>query len=201
MALCTLSKLGQFSTVFRSITVNFRPAAAALSTFSTKQNSKPGSKTAPENEITKSVFISQSRDIFTNLALEDWLYKNMDFSNHHVLLLWRNSSTIVIGRHQNPWLEANTQTLQDHGIEMARRNSGGGTVYHDEGNLNLTFFTARDVYKRRRNLDLISRALYREFNLCTQVNSREDIVINGTQKVSFTAFTNYLFIIIFKNQS
>lgn len=154
--------------------------------FSTVADKKKACKTAPEAEIKKSVFISQSRDVFSNLALEDWLYKNMDLSRHHILMLWQNSPTVVVGRHQNPWLEANPQILSERGIEIARRNSGGGTVYHDGGNLNLTFFTARDCYNRRRNLDLVSRALYREFNLCSQINSREDIVVNGN-KISGTA--------------
>lgn len=147
---------------------------------------KKAGQTAPEEEIKKSVFISQSKDVFSNLALEDWVYRNMDLTKHHILMLWQNSPTVVVGRHQNPWLEANPQVLADKGVEVARRNSGGGTVYHDSGNLNLTFFTARDVYNRRRNLDLVTRALFREFNLCSQVNAREDIVING-HKISGTA--------------
>jgi len=161
----------------RSSAANFSIAAAA---------GKKGSQSAPEEDIKKSVFISQSKDVFSNLALEDWMYRNMDFSKHHILMLWQNSPSVVIGRHQNPWLEANPQVLSENGVEVARRNSGGGTVYHDSGNLNLTFFTARDVYNRRRNLDLVTRALFREFNLCSQVNAREDIVINGN-KISGTA--------------
>ncbi|XP_034253617.1 lipoyltransferase 1, mitochondrial isoform X2 [Thrips palmi] len=149
-------------------------------------SSKKAGQTAPEGEIKKSVFISQSRDVFSNLALEDWVYRNMDLTKHHILMLWQNSPTVVVGRHQNPWLEANPQVLADKGVEVARRNSGGGTVYHDSGNLNLTFFTSRDVYNRRRNLDLVTRALFREFNLRSQVNAREDIVINGN-KISGTA--------------
>lgn len=59
-------------------------------------------KDIPDGEIKKSVFVSQSHDIFTNLALEDWLYRNFDFSKHHVLMLWSNDPCVVIGRHQNP---------------------------------------------------------------------------------------------------
>ncbi|KAJ1532387.1 hypothetical protein ONE63_000987 [Megalurothrips usitatus] len=156
---------------------------------SAQYSSAPGKKanqTAHEDEIKKSVFISQSRDVFSNLALEDWVYRNMDLTKHHILMLWQNSPTVVVGRHQNPWLEANPAILAEKGVEVARRNSGGGTVYHDNGNLNLTFFTARDVYNRRRNLDLVTRALFREFNLCCQVNAREDIVYEG-HKISGTA--------------
>ncbi|XP_015121642.1 lipoyltransferase 1, mitochondrial isoform X2 [Diachasma alloeum] len=140
-----------------------------------------------EDLIAKSVFISQSKDIFTNLALEDWLYRNYDFKNHHVLLLWRNDPCVVIGRHQNPWIEANIQGLEEQGIAMARRNSGGGTVYHDSGNLNLSFFTPKERYNRRYNLEIITRALYREWGLRSDINQREDIVVNGNLKVSGTA--------------
>ncbi|XP_067008344.2 lipoyl amidotransferase LIPT1, mitochondrial isoform X2 [Anabrus simplex] len=140
-----------------------------------------------EKEIKKSVFISQSNDIFTNLALEDWLYRNFDFTDHHVLLMWRNSPCVVIGRHQNPWLEANTINLYHQGMELARRNSGGGTVYHDNGNLNFTFFTPRAQYNRRNNLEIITRALYREWAVQTEISPREDIVIQGNYKISGTA--------------
>lgn len=147
-------------------------------------SAQQGSEEVKGSDTVKSVFISQSNDIFTNLALEDWLYRNFDFTNHHILLLWQNSPAVVIGRHQNPWLEANTAILSEHGIEIARRNSGGGTVYHDHGNLNLTFFTPREHYSRKNNLQLICRALLREWGLKTEISPREDIV-SGNYKVSF----------------
>lgn len=137
--------------------------------------------------IKKSVFISQSTDVFTNLALEDWFYRNDNFTNHHMLLLWRNDPCVVIGRHQNPWIEHNAQLAEKRGIAVARRNSGGGTVYHDAGNLNLTFFTPRERYNRKYNLGLITRALYREWGVKADINNREDIVVEGNYKVSGTA--------------
>lgn len=137
-----------------------------------------------ESSIRKSVYISQSTDIHTNLALEDWFYRNYDFTDNHILLLWRNEPCVVIGRHQNPWLESNTSLLRDNGILLARRNSGGGTVYHDGGNLNLSFFTPRQRYDRRYNLDIICRALYRQWGIQATVNKREDIVIDDEFKVN-----------------
>lgn len=144
-----------------------------------------------ESKISKSVFISQSNDIFTNLALEDWLYNNFDFSNHHVMLLWVNSPCVVIGRYQNPWLEANCGYFSEGGVQLARRNSGGGTVYHDNGNLNLTFFTPREQYNRRQNLEMMSTALNREWGLKSEITKKEDIVIDGNYKVS-SVFRNCL---------
>jgi len=131
----------------------------------------------PDSEIKKSVFISQSSDVFTNLALEDWLYKNFDFSHHHVLLLWANDPCVVIGRHQNPFTEANVSRLVERGITLARRNSGGGAVYHDLGNLNCTFFSPRERYDRKYNLNIVTRALFREWAIKAEINERDDIVV------------------------
>lgn len=151
----------------------------------TTPKTENGSTKATSNvEIKKSVFISQSYDIFTNLALEDWLYKNFDFSNHHVLMLWANDPCVVIGRHQNPFLEANVSNLMKAGVPLARRNSGGGTVYHDRGNMNMTFFTPRERYDRNYNLNIITRALFREWGVKADISSRDDITLQG-KKVSF----------------
>ena len=148
--------------------------------------SSSSSRQIRDNEIKKSVFISQSYDIFTNLALEDWLYKYFDFSHHHVLLLWANNPCVVIGRHQNPFTEANVSRLVQKDITLARRNSGGGAVYHDRGNLNCTFFTPRERYNRKYNLNILTRALFREWAIQADINKRDDIVINE-KKISGTA--------------
>lgn len=142
---------------------------------------------APEGEITKSVFMSQSTDIYTNLAFEDWLYRNMDFSKHHVMMVWKNEPCVVIGKHQNPWMEANVPLLGELDIALARRNSGGGTVYHDRGNLNVTFFTARERYDRKYNLELIKRALFRGFGIKADINERQDLIVRDKYKISGTA--------------
>ncbi|XP_065202510.1 lipoyl amidotransferase LIPT1, mitochondrial [Planococcus citri] len=134
--------------------------------------------------LTKSVFVSESNDIFANLALEDWFYQHYDFTQHQVLLLWRNRNCVVVGRHQNPWLETNLNSNDD--LIVARRNSGGGTVYHDMDNLNLTFFTPRDLYDRRHNLEIITNSVKKEWSLDCEVNSRDDIVYEEF-KISGTA--------------
>lgn len=144
-----------------------------------------------EGEITKSVFMSQSTDIYTNLALEDWMYRNMDFSKHHVMMVWRNEPCVVIGRHQNPWLEANVPLLTERDIALARRHSGGGTVYHDRGNLNISFFTPVERYDRKYNLELVKRALFREFGIKSMINERQDLIVRDKYKVSFSNNNTY----------
>lgn len=76
--------------------------------------------------------------------------------------------------------------MRTNGIELARRNSGGGTVYHDRGNINLTFFTPRERYNRNYNLNIITRALFREWEIKAEISVRDDITLYGN-KISGTA--------------
>jgi hypothetical protein len=151
-------------------------------------------KTAPGNkQPEKSVFISQSTDVHTNLALEDWIYRNFNFENHRVLLLWRNDPCVVIGRHQNPWSEVDVSLAEEVKLPVVRRNSGGGCVYHDQGNLNCTFFTPRDGYDRKSNLEIICRALKRQFDIKADVSPRLDVNVDGYKvKINFFILQNFL---------
>lgn len=157
---------------------------------STSMKASTKTTVAENKEIAKSVFISQSRDIYTNLALEDWLYKNFDFTNHHVMLLWRNNPCVVIGLHQNPWLEVDLEKLDKAGADFARRNSGAGSICMDKGNLNITFFSSVDRYNRKQNLELLSRTLEREWSLHPELN-KEEIVLENDNKVSFAFLTSF----------
>uniref|UniRef100_A0AAG5DL44 BPL/LPL catalytic domain-containing protein n=1 Tax=Anopheles atroparvus TaxID=41427 RepID=A0AAG5DL44_ANOAO len=162
------------------------PTGHATMSSASKQLSAADIKRIPDGEVRKSVFISQSNDVFTNLALEDWIYRHFDLTHHHILMLWINKPAVVIGRHQNPFAETNVSALERNGIELARRNSGGGAVYHDLGNLNCTFFMPRARYDRKYNLNLMIRALYREYGINAELSDRDDIVLLG-KKISGTA--------------
>ncbi|KAK6167596.1 hypothetical protein SNE40_021585 [Patella caerulea] len=135
----------------------------------------------------KEVIISKSKNIFENLALEDWLYKNADLNNRNYLFMWRNTPAVVVGRHQNPWLECDVTSVLREKVDLARRNSGGGTVFHDEGNLNCCFLTTRKLYNRKSNLELVVDALTSNWDIDLSINKREDIVLNGLYKISGTA--------------
>lgn len=78
-------------------------------------------------------FENQSRDPFFNQALEEYVFEQI---KDEVLLLWRNEPTLVCGRYQNIFAEVDIQEAQRQGVRLVRRMTGGGTVFHDPGNIN-----------------------------------------------------------------
>ncbi|KAJ1735833.1 hypothetical protein LPJ61_000339 [Coemansia biformis] len=131
-------------------------------------------------------YISRSTDPYANLALEDRLLRHSD-PCAHVLLLWRNRPTIVIGRNQNPWKECDLAMMRARDVWLARRTSGGGAVYHDMGNTNYTVIMPRDEFARDRCAQIVARALQRHADIPAHVTARHDVAV-GDRKVSGSAF-------------
>ncbi|UMM10285.1 hypothetical protein L5515_000129 [Caenorhabditis briggsae] len=132
---------------------------------------------------------STSTCIFENLAFEEHIFRthNVERSGE-VLLMWSNRPSVVIGRHQNPWVEVNLPFAKETNIEIARRHSGGGTVYHDQGNLNISLLTTHAQHCRPKNLKFISDALNSNFTVQIVPNSRDDMELQpGNRKCSGTA--------------
>ena len=97
------------------------------------QSCRSSHSTSQTPHHTRHVWVSTSHDIHTNLALEDWMLQHLDFQHQSHLLLWQNAPCVVIGRHQNPWAECRLPLCRHLDVSIARRLSGGGTVYHDLG--------------------------------------------------------------------
>ena len=83
---------------------------------------------------------SRQTDPYRNLALEQYVFDHLSRDNSY-FMLWQNNNSIIVGKHQNTREEINGAFVKEHGINVARRLSGGGAVYHDLGNLNFTFIT------------------------------------------------------------
>lgn len=79
---------------------------------------------------------SPSTDVYFNLAAEEYLLKE---TTADVFMLWQSVPAVVIGKHQCLEAEADMDFASRQGICLARRFTGGGAVYHDLGNLNLSF--------------------------------------------------------------
>jgi lipoate---protein ligase len=80
--------------------------------------------------------LSTNRDIFFNLAAEEYFLKN---SMEEICMLWQSDDSVVVGKHQNAMAEVNYLWALKNNIPIARRLTGGGAVYHGSGNLNFTF--------------------------------------------------------------
>lgn len=95
-----------------------------------------GSKSTENNS--EMLFVERPcTDPFFNLAAEEYVFRN--FTEDDVIMLWRNAPSVIVGKHQNPYREINVEFVRENHLPVIRRISGGGTVYHDPGNLNFTF--------------------------------------------------------------
>ena len=121
-----------------------------------------------------------------NLAFEEYILNN--YREGNILILWQNRNAVIIGRNQNTAEEINRQFVEEHDIHVVRRNTGGGAVYHDMGNLNYSFITdANGVDKATTQLFLepVVQAL-RSLGLDAECSGRNDVLLSG-KKVSGTA--------------
>ena len=83
-----------------------------------------------------------SRDPFYNQAFEEVVFER--FADDDVFFLWQNDPAVVVGSYQNICREVHVPSLRRMGVPVVRRSSGGGTVYHDGGNVNYTYITRSD---------------------------------------------------------
>ncbi len=129
---------------------------------------------------------THSQDPSYNLAFEEYVQTHRREGNY--LILWQNKNAVIIGRNQNAEAEIHRDFVDSHGICVVRRNTGGGTVYHDLGNLNYSFITdAGDISQRSAALftQPVVAAL-QALGLDACASGRNDILVSGC-KVSGTA--------------
>lgn len=82
------------------------------------------------------LLISPYNDPYLNLATEEFLLKSSD---EDFTFIYVNKPCVVVGKHQIAQKEINSNFIYENNVLLARRLSGGGTVYHDEGNLNFSY--------------------------------------------------------------
>ncbi len=131
------------------------------------------------------IFESQSLDVFKNLAIEEYLMDHVQ-DKGPILYLWRSACAVVMGKNQNPWKECRLDLMEQEGVPLARRISGGGTVYHDEGNLNYCVMTGREEYCECDAYHLVFQAL-ESFGIQAEQTGKSNLSVDG-RKFSGNAF-------------
>jgi len=128
---------------------------------------------------------SQSLDVYRNLAIEEYLMEQV-VDQGPVLFLWRSDCAVVMGKNQNPWRECRLDLMCDNGVPLARRISGGGTVYHDIGNLNYCVIVDRTKYREEQAYEMVLKAL-ESCGIRAEKMSKSNLGVDG-RKFSGNAF-------------
>src|SRR5690625_44395 len=115
-----------------------------------------------------------------NLALEEYILQNFGEEDTY-LLFYINEPSIIIGRNQNSIEEINTKYVEENNIKVIRRLSGGGAVYHDEGNLNFSFIT-KDDGDSFHNFEKFTKPVVEALNrlgVPAKLVGRNDLLVEG----------------------
>ena len=131
-------------------------------------------------------FETGSYDPAYNLAFEEYILEN--YTTGTVLILWQNDKAVIVGRNQNAEEEINRKFVEEHGIRVIRRTSGGGAVYHDLGNVNYSYITDAAATKEESIQPFLHRIIesLKLLGIEAESSGRNDILASG-YKVSGTA--------------
>ncbi len=131
--------------------------------------------------------ISTATNPHFNLAWEEYIFKHV-ICDEDILLLWRNEPSVIVGRNQTIFGEVNVDFCNENHIPIIRRISGGGTVYHDLGNLNFSVMTShyKDVLSNYPYFTKPIIDFLKELGVDATFSGKSDIVISN-QKISGNA--------------
>lgn len=130
--------------------------------------------------------VSDQTNPYWNIAVENYLL-SLPETEVVTLYLWKNRRTVVIGQNQNPFSECNVEALEADGGYLMRRRTGGGAVYHDDGNINFSFVVPKALYDQTRQFSVIQRAVL-DYGIVAELSGRNDILTEG-RKFSGNAFS------------
>jgi lipoate-protein ligase A len=117
-------------------------------------------------------------DPYFNLATEEYLLR---VAGQDCFMIWQNEPAVVVGKHQNAFAEVNHAFIYENNIPVIRRISGGGTVFHDPGNLNFSFIQKGEKRKlvdfRKFTSPVIE--MLNKLGIQAAFEGKNDIRVNG----------------------
>ena len=132
------------------------------------------------------IYSAPTGDGWLNLARDGYFLEN-NKKGDVILYFYVNKNAVIIGRNQNAWKECSIANMDADGVQLVRRHSGGGAVFHDNGNLNFSFITDEKHYDLNRQMRVILNAVSK-LGLKAELSGRNDITVDG-KKFSGNAFS------------
>lgn len=131
-------------------------------------------------------------DPFINLAIEDYLVRIGNGAHTDFLFLYINEPSVVVGKNQCLYKEVNFDFLRNDKIKICRRISGGGTVFHDLGNLNFSFVTtfSEDKVNNYKHFNQPIVEALKQIGINAYMDTRNNILCNGKKISGNAQFTN-----------
>ncbi len=125
---------------------------------------------------------------YFNLASEEFLLKHTD---KNVIYIWQNEPSVIVGVNQNALAEINFDYVNKNGVKVVRRQTGGGAVYHDLGNVCFTIVAPFDN-EINHYAEFCSPVIeyLKTLGITAEFSGRNDLLVDG-QKISGTAQTVY----------
>lgn len=118
-------------------------------------------------------------DPYFNIAAEEYILKN---TSGNLLMFWQSEPSVVVGKHQNTLKEVNLDYVNRQGIPVIRRISGGGTVYHDGGNINYTLIMESERRETLIDFRKFTRPVLdflKTFGIDARFEGKNNLTING----------------------
>lgn len=120
----------------------------------------------------------KNTDPYFCLAAEEYLLKNF---SENIFMLWQSENAVVVGKHQNAMAEINHRFVHENNIAICRRISGGGTVFHDAGNVNFTFIknvkSPAEISFKQFTAPVVEALA--KLGIEATTSGRNDLLING----------------------
>jgi len=110
-----------------------------------------------------------------NMAFDEFALEGLHVQEP-LFYLWQNAPAVIIGLNQSPYAEVNLPYLEEKGILLARRVTGGGAVYHDLGNLNYSI--VGPIQDMEQAFEIMPAALCK-LGVPAERSGRNDILVDG----------------------